>query len=53
MIQFQNNIDEIQAVLDIHSGIMSYIARFWRGFYPLLLIELTTDENSEDKVYNA
>ena len=49
---FQNNVDELQSVLDTHSGIMSYITRYWRGFYPLLLIELTTGTVSEDKVRN-
>jgi len=46
----KDNVNELESVLDIHSGIMSYIARYWRGFYPLLLIELTApNETSEDK----
>ena len=28
---------ELSNVLDRHSGILGYISKFWRGFFPLLI----------------
>lgn len=38
---------ELVALLDPHSGLMGYIGKFWRGFFPLLIVELeNTDGES-------
>ena len=33
-------MQEIADVLNLHVGIMGYVAKFWMGFFPLLIIEL-------------
>eukprot|EP00095_Tigriopus_kingsejongensis_P001752 snap_masked-scaffold183_size276960-processed-gene-0.6 protein:Tk01752 transcript:snap_masked-scaffold183_size276960-processed-gene-0.6-mRNA-1 annotation:"---NA---" len=42
----QNHLSELNEVLNTESGVMSYVGKFWLGFYPLLLIELQPDTNS-------
>ena len=34
---------DLSAVLASQSGMMNFLGKFWRGFYPLLLVELTPD----------
>ena len=36
----QDNVEELSRALDLHTGIMGYISKFWRGFFPILIIEL-------------
>ena len=43
---FQDNVAELSSVLDRHSGILGYISKFWRGFFPLLMVELEDHEQS-------
>ena len=33
---------ELENVLDADCGIMNYVKNFWQGFYPLLLVEITS-----------
>jgi len=42
----KDNVDELSNVLDKHSGILGYISKFWRGFFPLLMVELENNEES-------
>lgn len=42
----KDNVAELSNVLDRHSGILGYISKFWRGFFPLLMIELENHEQS-------
>ena len=46
MLFFQDNVAELSSVLDRHSGILGYISKFWRGFFPLLMVELENHEQS-------
>ena len=43
---------ELKKVLDADCGIMNYVKNFWQGFYPLLLVEITStlnlDHDNED-----
>ncbi len=48
---FQNQVDELKAVINTHTGMMGYFAKFWRGFYPLLLVELQQQEDSINEVF--
>lgn len=36
--------------MSTHSGMMSYLAKFWMGFYPLLLVELEASGVSIEEV---
>ena len=36
----QDNVEELSRALDLHTGIMGYVSKFWRGFFPILIIEL-------------
>ena len=42
----RGRVEDISDVLDSECGLVHYVSSFWRGFYPLLLIEL--DESVED-----
>jgi len=42
----KDNVAELSSVLDRHSGILGYISKFWRGFFPLLMVELEDHEQS-------
>ncbi|XP_059089126.1 uncharacterized protein LOC131885191 [Tigriopus californicus] len=46
----QNNVSELNEVLNTESGMISYLAKFWTGFYPLLLIEILNKniDNAEE-----
>lgn len=44
---FQNQVSELRSVLSTSSGMMSYIAKFWRGFYPLLVVELNSAKSNK------
>lgn len=39
-VYLQDNVEELSRVLDLHTGILGYISKFWRGFYPILVVEL-------------
>lgn len=43
----QNHLTELNAVLASTAGMMHFLGKFWRGFYPLLLVELTDANNKE------
>ena len=36
----QNDVADLNTVMNTSAGMMSYFAKFWRGFYPLLIVEL-------------
>lgn len=46
----QNHLIELSDLLNADAGMMSYIRNFWRGFHPLLLIELQTMHDSAEIV---
>ena len=46
----QNHLLELSDLLNANTGMMSYFANFWRGFYPLLLVELQTMHDSVEIV---
>ena len=41
----QDNVEELSRVLDLHTGILGYISKFWRGFFPVLVVELESQSN--------
>jgi hypothetical protein len=49
-LPFQGNVQELESILNLKIGIMSYLSRFWRGYYPLLLIEVQSKDSSIDDV---
>ena len=40
LLFLQDNVEELSRALDLHTGIMGYVSKFWRGFFPILIIEL-------------
>ena len=44
----QDNVEELSRALDLHTGIMGYISKFWRGFFPILIIELETSSSASE-----
>ncbi len=44
---------ELNSVLASTSGMMHFLGRFWRGFYPLLLVELYTPATIKEEVRQA
>ena len=42
----QNDVADLNTVMNTSAGMMSYFAKFWRGFYPLLVIELLDKTDS-------
>ena len=46
----QNHLVELNDLLNAETGMMSYISNFWRGFHPLLLIELQSMHDSTEIV---
>ena len=49
----QDNMAELNRLLNTGAGLMSYLARFWQGFYPLLLVELQSSQGSIETVRYA
>ena len=49
-ISFQDNVSELRAIMNYNIGIMSYLFRYWRGTYPLLLIEVQSKDSSVEDV---
>lgn len=43
-VLFQNDFAELRNILNTDTGMVAYMARFWQGFYPLLFVELQTDD---------
>ena len=46
---FQDNFEELKHVLRLETGILGYINKYWRGFFPILIVELYNDEEEEDR----
>ena len=44
----QDRCGELREVLDATTGIMNFIQKFWQGFYPLFLLEMTDIANSPE-----
>ena len=42
----QNDVADLNTVMNTSAGMMSYFAKFWRGFYPLLIVELVEKTDS-------
>ena len=42
----QNDVADLNTVMNTSAGMMSYFAKFWRGFYPLLVVELRDKADS-------
>ena len=39
-------------MLNLQSGILGYIAKFWRGFFPLLIVELEKPVTEKEDAEN-
>ena len=51
---WQGRAGELKEVLNASVGIMHFVKKFWQGFYPLLLLEISNDSNgSEDEDEDA
>ena len=50
VIFFQGNIEELESLIEMKTGMMNYISKFWRGYYPLLLVEVQTKDSSFEDV---
>ena len=49
-LHLQGSESELRKIVDVDSGVMSYLFRFWQGTYPLLLIEVQSKFNPVDEV---
>ena len=45
-------MEELSSVLNLQSGILGYIAKFWRGFFPLLIVELEKPVTEKEDAEN-
>ena len=45
---WQGRAGELKEVLNASVGIMHFVKKFWQGFYPLLLLEISDDSNSSE-----
>lgn len=44
----KDNYDELKNVMRLDTGILGYISKFWRGFFPILIVELYNDNEIEE-----
>jgi hypothetical protein len=47
---FQGNVSELESIMNMKTGMMNYISKFWRGYYPLLLVEVQSKDSSIEDV---
>ena len=50
LFSFQDDASELRSIMNLNIGIMSYLFRYWRGTYPLLLIEVQSKDSSVEDV---
>ena len=50
LLFFQGNINELESIIEMRTGMMNYISKFWRGYYPLLLVEVQSKDSSFEDV---
>ena len=44
----KGSVRDINQVLEADCGLVHYVSSYWRGFYPLLLVELDDNEEHEN-----
>ena len=42
---FQDNLDELKEVMKLETGLLGYMDKYWRGFFPILIVELFKEED--------
>jgi len=50
LFYFQGNVSELESIMNMKTGMMNYISKFWRGYYPLLLVEVQSKDSSIEDV---